>query len=132
MPHHAFLCTYCGAESSAPVKPGSNWVALALAVPFFVPGLVYLAWRYTTRRLLCPICSHAQLIPADAPLARTWRSAGWLAGQVPSAMTASDARIERIEQAIDAIALEVDRVTHAQRFPSPSAAALPEGNPRRP
>lgn len=114
------------------MKPGSNWVALALAVPFFVPGLVYLAWRYTTRRLLCPICSHAQLIPADAPLARTWRSAGWLAGQVPSSMTASDARIERIEQAIDAIALEVDRVTHAQRFPSPSAAALPEGNPRRP
>jgi hypothetical protein len=132
MAAHTFLCTVCGAESSVPVRPGSTWIGLALAIPFVVPGLVYMAWRYTTRRRLCPICSHAQLIPADAPLARTWRSAGWLAGQVPPGMSVSDARIERIEQAIDAIALEVDRVTHAQRFASASAGALREGTPPRP
>jgi hypothetical protein len=118
------LCTYCGVETTAPQRPGSNWIALALSVPFVVPGAIYLAWRYTTRRLLCPICAHAALIPADAPLARTWRSAGWLAGQVPGpGPTVSDSRIERIEQAIDAIAMEVDRVTSAQRLASSSALA---------
>jgi hypothetical protein len=42
----------------------------------------------------------------------------------------SDARIERIEQAIDAIALEVDRVTHAQRFGSTAGAPRELGQPR--
>lgn len=131
MAPHSHLCTFCGAETSAPQRPGSPWIALALAIPFFVPGLVYLAWRHTTRRLVCPICAHNQLIPADAPLARTWRSAGWLAGQAPSGgPMVSDARIERIEQAIDAIALEVDRVTHAQRFGSPAGAPRELGQPR--
>ena len=125
MAPHSHLCTTCGAETSAPQRPGSTWIAVALAIPFVVPGLIYLAWRYTTQRKVCPICSHRQLIPTDAPLARTWRSAGWLAGQAPAAQTTSDVRIERIEQAIDAIALEVDRVTHAQRF-----GAAPAGNPR--
>lgn len=133
MAHHSHLCTFCGAETSAPQRPGSTWIAAALAVPFVIPAVVYLAWRYTTRRLVCPICSHTQLIPSDAPLARTWRSAGWLAGQAPAGgANVSDARIERIEQAIDAIALEVDRVTHAQRFASSAGAPARELGPPRP
>ena len=121
-----FLCTQCGAQTSVPLRvpPGSPWVALALAVPFVLPGLVYTVWRYTMRRTLCPTCGHAQLIPADAPLARTWRAAGWIAGRPAegSASTTSspDIRIERIEQAIDAIAGEVDRIAHQQLRSSPS------------
>ena len=115
------LCTQCGSETSAPLKvpPGSPWVALALAVPFVIPGIVYAVWRYSMRRDCCPTCGHAQLIPGDAPLARTWRSAGWIAGRPvdQSALTPSEVRLDRIEQAIDAIAAEVDRVS--QRSPSP-------------
>jgi hypothetical protein len=116
-----YLCTQCGAQTSAPLKvpPGSPWVALALAVPFIVPALIYTVWRYSMRRTLCPTCGHAQLIPADAPLARTWRAAGWIAGrpaEAPMATTAPDIRIDRIEQAIDAIAGEVDRIAQQQRL----------------
>ncbi len=118
-----YLCTQCGAQTSAPLKvpPGSPWVALALAVPFVIPGVIYTVWRFTMRRTLCPTCGHAQLIPADAPLARTWRAAGWIAGRPSEASpltTAPDIRIDRIEQAIDAIAGEVDRIAHQQRSSS--------------
>jgi hypothetical protein len=93
-------------------------VAAALMVPFVVPGLVYLAWRFTTRRLRCSICGQAQLIPGDSPLARTWRRAGWIPGQsLPTGTT--DPRIDRIEHAIDAIAAEVERVSLRQRDPAP-------------
>ncbi len=114
MPPRSWLCTYCGTETAAPLRPGSNWVAAALAVPFVIPALVYTAWRYTSKNLVCPICRHAQLIPGDAPLARTWRAQGWVSGQ-PLPTGTTDPRLERIEQAIDAIATEVDRVGHLQR-----------------
>lgn len=141
MPSQQFLCTQCGAETSAPLKvpPGSAWVALALAVPFVVPGVIYTIWRYSMRRTTCPTCGHAALIPGDAPLARTWRASGWIAGRHVErqaerpferliernlgghghlgapAITAPEIRIDRIEQAIDAIASEVDRMGQQQR-----------------
>ncbi|MBK6486668.1 MAG: hypothetical protein IPF98_07335 [Gemmatimonadetes bacterium] len=125
-----YLCTQCGAQTSAPLKvpPGSAWVALALAVPFIVPGVIYTVWRFSMRRSVCPTCGHAQLIPANAPLARTWRASGWVAGRPaePSASiaptTSPDIRIDRIEQAIDAIAGEVDRIANQQRV-APGARA---------
>jgi hypothetical protein len=113
LPPRSWICTYCGTDTPNPTRPGSNWVAAALACAFVVPGVVYLAWRYSTRRLVCPICGHAQLIPADAPLARTWRSAGWVPGQTIGTGN-TDPRLERIEQAIDAIAVEVERVGRLQ------------------
>lgn len=120
MPSRHWLCTQCGAQTSAPLRvaPGSSWVTLVLAVPFVVPAIVYAVWRHTSRRDSCPTCGHAQLIPADAPLARTWRSMGWISGRPPAdaqATSSPDIRLERIEQAIDAIAGEVDRVAQAQR-----------------
>lgn len=126
MPPLHFLCTQCGAETSAPLKvpPGSPWVALALAIPFVIPGVVYSVWRYSMRRSACPTCGHAQLIPGDAPLARTWRAAGWLPArpaareEVPRPITTPDIRIDRIEQAIDAIAAEVDRISQQRPLPS--------------
>jgi hypothetical protein len=152
MPPHPVLCTQCGAETSTPLKvsPGSPWVALALAVPFVFPGVIYAIWRYTMRREACPTCGHASLIPADAPLARSWRASGLLPpraterrGERPferliernlglPATTAPDIRLDRIEQAIDAIAQEVDRIGQQQRalsaprseFDPPPAARL--------
>ncbi|MCC6316370.1 MAG: hypothetical protein IT361_01670 [Gemmatimonadaceae bacterium] len=112
----SWLCTHCGTDAPNPPRQGSNWIALALACAFVVPGVVYLAWRYTQGRRACPICGHAEMIPTDAPLARTWRAAGWLPGQhAPTGAT--DPRMERIEQAIDAIAVEVERVGRLQSQP---------------
>ena len=36
--------------------------------------------------------------------------------ELPSGMTVDDSRFERLERAVDAIALEVERMTEAQRF----------------
>ncbi|MBK8250451.1 MAG: hypothetical protein IPK85_24095 [Gemmatimonadetes bacterium] len=120
MAPRSWLCTWCGSETNLPERPGSSWIAAALLVPFVIPGVVYQAWRLTSKRMLCPICGQAQLIPGDSPLARTWRHAGWIPGQsLPTGQT--DPRIERIEHAIDAIAAEVERVGRArdggQRLP---------------
>jgi len=95
------LCTQCGSETTAPVKlaPGSPWVALVLAVPFVIPGVAYAVWRYTMRRDTCPTCGHGTL--------------GWITGRAADygARTPAEVRLDRIEQAIDAIAGEVDRVS---------------------
>jgi len=130
MQSQKYLCTQCGAETSAPLKvpPGSAWVALALAVPFIVPGAIYTVWRYSMRRNCCPTCGHAQLIPSDAPLARAWRTAGWIGGRSSDVgvTTSPDIRIDRIEQAIDAIATEVDRIAQMR------ASAAVRGGDREP
>ncbi|MGH7713853.1 MAG: hypothetical protein ACREOG_21410 [Gemmatimonadaceae bacterium] len=88
--------------------PGTPWVSLALLVPFILPGVVYQVWRFAMRRPVCPRCGSAALIPGDAPLARTWRAAGWIAGS-PAAIP-SEERFDRIEQAIDAMAVEIERM----------------------
>lgn len=116
-----FLCTRCGAQPHTPHRApaGSLWVGLILAVPFVIPGLAYLAWRYSCPRTLCPTCGHATLIPGDAPLARTWRTLGWIDARPADPATGTTSpgiRLDRIEQAVDAIAVEVERISHAQRL----------------
>jgi hypothetical protein len=93
-----------------------------LLVPFVFPGVVYQVWRMAMRRPVCPRCGSVALIPGDAPLARAWRSAGWIAGSAGSGP--SDERLERIEQAIDAMAVEIERMRVQQ------APALRVGEPR--
>ncbi|MGQ0641088.1 MAG: hypothetical protein ACT4P6_10015 [Gemmatimonadaceae bacterium] len=107
------MCTLCGHETVQPHRkmPGSGFVSLLLLVPFVLPGVVYQVWRMAMRRPVCPRCGSAALIPGDAPLARTWRAAGWIAG-APAALPPEE-RFDRIEQAIDAMAVEIDRM-HAQ------------------
>lgn len=71
-----------------------------------------------------------------APLARAWgrRIELRAAAKIPSEVTA---RLERMEQAIDSIAIEVERISEGQRFTTKlladatSAGALPGGE-RRP
>ena len=40
-----------------------------------------------------------------------------------------EARLQRIEEAIDALALQVDRLSRARELPAPERAALPPGPP---
>ena len=105
-----YMCTTCGHETLQPIRkmPGTPWVSLGLLVPFVLPGVIYQIWRIAMRRPVCPRCGSPALIPGDAPLARTWRAAGWIAG-TPAAMPSED-RFERIEQAIDAMAVEIERM----------------------
>jgi hypothetical protein len=64
----------------------------------------------------------APVIAIGVPIARAWARRIEAQGQqprmpsVPSVPSDLGARLERMEQAIDAIAVEIERVSEAQRF----------------
>ncbi len=111
----------CGHETLQPLRkmPGSSWVSLVLLIPFVIPGVVYQVWRMAMRRPVCPRCGSPALIPGEAPLARTWRAAGWIAGT--QAAATSEDRFDRIEQAIDAMAVEIERMRTQPPLRAPEA-----------
>ena len=64
------------------------------------------------------------------PLMRAW--ARRIEGKVPAPAAipaATDARLERMEQAIEAVAVEIERISEAQRF---TTKLLAERNPGAP
>ena len=114
-------------EGAIPLKPGVTTLldllekepdparrAIGMALEIF--GNVNIDHFAPRREVVTrPLVSYSKLaiVPdTDAPLARTWRAAGWIPGQ--PALTTSGERLERIEQAIDAIAVELDRVGRQQ------------------
>lgn len=115
----------CGHETLQPMrkKPGSGWVSVLLLFPFVIPGVVYEVWRVSAHRQVCPRCGSSALIPSEAPLARTWRAAGWIPGSPAS--PASDERFDRIESAIDAMSVEIERLRMHQS-PSLRSGDTPE------
>lgn len=113
------ICPHCGSTTAAPVviKPGSRWITATLTLFFVLPGVWYWAWRRSVAREACPACRQPGLIPTDSPFgfalgekASQHRRDANIAGLAP------DSRIERIEQAVDAIAVEVERLAETQRY----------------
>ena len=114
-----FICPHCGTETDTPVvvKPGSRWITAALTLFVVLPGVCYWAWRRSMARSACPACLQSGLLPTDTPFgfalvekAQQHRRDAKVAGLAP------DSRLERIEQAVDAIAVEVERVAETQRY----------------
>ena len=116
------LCTMCGAETDQATRMmrGSGWVNGVLFLALAFPGIVYWVWRQTTKYDACPTCGHAALIPANAPLARAWlhQIAQRRGRAVDMEIDPGDPRLERIEQAIDAMAIEIERIGEGQRVTS--------------
>jgi hypothetical protein len=83
---------------------------------FVVPGVVYWVWRHTSKEDRCPLCGRASTIPAESPIGRSLIQSPWQPGQAGIAAAPPDVRFDRIEQAIDAIAIEVERVAESQRY----------------
>lgn len=75
------------------------------------------------------------LYPLVRALAR--RLEGSPPGKAPELVSGNDPRLERMEQAIEAIAVEIERISEAQRFTTKllaerhSPSALPGDAPRR-
>ena len=71
------------------------------------------------------------------PVVRAWSKRIEARAKTPVFNAASDPRLERMEQAIDAIAIEVERIAEAQRFQTrllserASERALGAGDPLR-
>lgn len=81
-----------------------------------VPGIVYWVWRHANKENRCPLCGHATLIPAASPIGRSILASPYRVADPAITPQPQDVRLERIEQAIDAIAIEVERVAESQRF----------------
>jgi hypothetical protein len=71
------------------------------------------------------------------PFARAWARRIEARGKTPVLNASGDPRLERMEQAIDAIAIEVERIAEAQRFQTrllserANERALGSGDPLR-
>lgn len=114
-----FVCSSCGHQTDLAdrVKPGSGWLTATLLCLMVVPGVVYWVWRHAMKEDRCPLCRRASLIPASSPIGRALvQSPSLHANYAPVPGLTPDARFDRIEQAIDAIAIEVERVAESQRY----------------
>jgi hypothetical protein len=83
-------------------------------ISYVVPGLVVMVLGFPVVRLITK-----WLEPKPVP---------------PRVLSTMDGRLERIEAAVDAIALEVERISEAQRFTArlqseQASPRLPSGNP---
>jgi hypothetical protein len=63
----------------------------------------------------CPLCHRATLIPSVSPIGRAILQSPWQNVQNMSLST-PDVRFDRLEEAIDAMAIEVERVSESQRY----------------
>jgi hypothetical protein len=81
-----------------------------------VPGVVYWVWRNTMKENRCPLCNRATLIPTASPIGRAILASPYRLADPAITPQPQDVRLERIEQAIDAIAIEVERVAESQRY----------------
>jgi hypothetical protein len=117
-PTARLVCTSCGHETDRPdqVMPSSIWMTAALLPFFVVPAVLHWVWRATSKKNVCPLCTRDTLIPSTSPIGRQILHAAWRSADTPTPLPTADARLERIEQAIDAMAIEVERVAEAQRY----------------
>ena len=113
----SLVCTSCGQETVRPdrVKPGTGWLTATLLCCFVVPGVVYWIWRTAMKEDRCPLCHRATLIPSVSPIGRAILQSPWQNVQNMSLGT-PDVRFDRLEEAIDAMAIEVERVSESQRY----------------
>ncbi len=65
------VCTQCGyvGKAEGAIK-GSMLVEIFLWCLLIIPGLIYSAWRSSSRHTVCPKCKNPNLIPADSPRAQ--------------------------------------------------------------
>ena len=113
------VCTSCGhnTDRADRVKPGSGWLTATLLCLMVIPGVVYWVWRNSMKQESCPLCRRATLIPASSPMGQAIMQSPWQHFNDPALTSPTpDVRFDRIEQAIDAMAVEVERVAESQRY----------------
>ena len=70
--HGEMYCESCGTVGYPIEKSRGQlyWVFVLFFLCFAIPGLVYLVWRWTHKKLCCPNCDRSTLIPASSPAAK--------------------------------------------------------------
>ena len=65
------LCINCGYQGeSKKIARGSCLIEIILWLFLIIPGLVYTAWRLTSKFKVCPKCGAEKLIPLTSPVAQ--------------------------------------------------------------
>lgn len=69
------FCLTCGHEGPGKnVTKGSLLIEIILWMAFLIPGLIYSAWRHSSRHKTCSRCSATTLVPPDAPMALLFKT----------------------------------------------------------
>jgi hypothetical protein len=65
----AYICSNCG-TIGMPIAytPGSGWIELILWFCFFIPGLIYSIWRWSSIIDVCPECGKDTMVPLNTPM----------------------------------------------------------------
>jgi len=64
-----YICSSCGYKGSPKIKDrGSCILALFLFLFFIIPGVFYVLWMVSGKRLFCPKCNSEAMIPLDTPM----------------------------------------------------------------
>jgi hypothetical protein len=66
-----YACIDCG-HVGLPRRAinGSSFVEFVLLICFIIPGLIYSAWRSSSRHSICDVCGGSNIVPADSPVGR--------------------------------------------------------------
>lgn len=63
------ICRNCGTVAEPKVaKRGSIIISFILWMCFFIPGMIYSAWRMTSKFEVCPSCGSVAIVPLDTPI----------------------------------------------------------------
>ena len=66
-----YVCKSCGSRTYGRKKTqGSIGIEIILWCLMIVPGLIYSMWRVCSRKFVCHVCNHSDLIPSNTPLAQ--------------------------------------------------------------
>ena len=63
-----FICGHCGEKVDAiKESKGSALEFMACLCFFVIPGLIYLIWMFSGRKLVCPKCKSYEVVRIDCP-----------------------------------------------------------------
>ncbi len=63
------VCATCGSFANTKSKTsGSLLVEIVLWLCFIIPGLIYSAWRLSSRKGVCSVCGGSNMVPIDSPV----------------------------------------------------------------
>jgi hypothetical protein len=116
-------------NEEVPMTRSANlWrIGLAIFTVINVLGAPYAAWMGE------PVHAAVHVVLLGAAYV-VWRRAPWVRREEVSPTQLPDGRLEYLQQSVDAIALEVERIGEAQRFNEKLRAERvenPEGEPKR-
>lgn len=62
------VCKDCGLTGKIrKTMRGSLLIEVILWIALLIPGLIYTAWRFTTKLYVCPSCGSRNVIPSNSP-----------------------------------------------------------------